>query len=112
MLGVAQRGEGEQRADSGQPQVAGAWAVVPVVFEVVEERRDQVGVEVGPVQAGRSLAGAVLREPDQQLERVAVGRDGAWADLPLLGEPVGEERLQSWGDGAHRVLTCLAVSRR
>ena len=112
VLGVTQRGEGEQRADGGQPQVAGARAVVPVVFEVVEERRDQVGIEVGPIQAGRGLAGAVLGEPEQQLERVAVGRDGARADLPLLGEPVGEERLQCWGDGAHRVLACLAVSRR
>ena len=98
VLGVTQGRVGEQRADRGQAQVAGARAVVPVVFEVVEERRDQVRVEVGPVQRGRAaLSGALLGEPEQQLERVAVGGDGAWADLTLLGEPVGEERLAAWG---------------
>ena len=52
VLGVTQCGEGEQGADGGQPQVAGARAVVSVVFEVLEERGDQFGVEVGPIQAG------------------------------------------------------------
>jgi hypothetical protein len=32
VLGVTQRGEGEQRADGGQPQVAGVRAIAPVVF--------------------------------------------------------------------------------
>ena len=37
VFGVAQRGVAEQRVDRGQPVVAGAHAVAPVGFEVVEE---------------------------------------------------------------------------
>ena len=54
VLGVAQRGVAEQRVDRGQPGVAGAGAVAAVVFEVVEERRDQRGVEVGEVELARA----------------------------------------------------------
>ena len=67
MFGVAQGRVGEQRADRGQPQVAGPGGVAPAGFEVLEERGDQLGVEVGPVQGGGRLAGCLLGEGEQQL---------------------------------------------
>jgi hypothetical protein len=68
---------------------------------MVQERHYCLGVQVGPVQRSRSFAGPVLDEHDEHAQRVAVGRDGAWAGLSLLGEAVGEERLQCRGERGH-----------
>ena len=46
VLWVAQRGEPEERVQRGEPSVAGADAVGPVVFEVGQERCDHLRVEV------------------------------------------------------------------
>jgi hypothetical protein len=46
VLGVAQGGVAEQRVDGGQPGVAGARAVVPVVAQVFQEGFNEPGVEV------------------------------------------------------------------
>jgi hypothetical protein len=70
---------------------------VPVVFEMVEERGDQVAVEVVDVEQGWLLAGSVGGESEQQPPGVAVGADGVVAGVALLAKPVGEERLQGWG---------------
>ena len=61
--GVAKCGEAEQGTHGSQSKIAGACTVVSGVFEVVEEGRDQVGVEVAPLQAGGRLAGAVPANP-------------------------------------------------
>ena len=53
-----------------------------------------------------SCRGSLLGETQQQLQRVPVGGDGAWADAALLGQSVGEEALQGGGDRAHRLVTC------
>ena len=75
MLGVAQRGEPEERVDRRQPGVAGAGAVAALVFEVVEERGDQRRVEVLELERRRRLAGLLLGEGEQQPEGVAIGGD-------------------------------------
>jgi len=51
------------------------------VFEVVEERANQRRVEIVEVQLEWLLAGLLLREGEQQPERVAVSADrlGAWS---------------------------------
>lgn len=103
VLGVAQRGEREQRTDRGQPHVPGPDAVVPVGLEMVEKRRDRGDVEVVPVQPGGRLPASPVHEDQQQLQRVAVGGDGARAGVALAGETVGEERLQCGGDQRHGV---------
>ena len=59
---MLQRGVAEQRMDRGQARIAGADAVVAVVFEVVEERADQWRVEVGDRQPRRWGAGTVFSE--------------------------------------------------
>ena len=51
VFGVVERGVAEQRVDGGEPPVAGADRIVPVMFEVVEGRGDQRRVEVGDVGA-------------------------------------------------------------
>ena len=62
VLGVAQRGVGEQRVDGGESVVAGAHAVVALAFEVIEEGADQHRVEVLERELRRRLAGAALGE--------------------------------------------------
>jgi hypothetical protein len=102
VLGVSQRGESEQRVDHREPGVEGPWAVVAIALEVVEERRDARGVEMLDVKRGRPLAGGLLGEGEQQPEGVAVGRDRVRAGVSLIDQPVGEERLQSRSQRAHR----------
>jgi len=73
VLGVAQRGEAKQRVDRGQPRVAGPGAVVAVVLEVVQERRDQRRVEVTEVQRRRLRSGLLVGEAQAYF---AFGRRG------------------------------------
>ncbi len=61
VLGVAQRREGEQRPDRGEPDVAAAGRQSPVALEVVEESPDDRGVEVGEVEPGGRDARRLLR---------------------------------------------------
>jgi hypothetical protein len=48
--------------DRGQPGVAGGAAVASLLFQVLQERADQRGVEVGEAESAGRLAGGVLRE--------------------------------------------------
>jgi hypothetical protein len=57
--------------DGGHALVAAGHPVAPVDFEVVEEGRDQLGVEVGEVELGGWDTGAALGEREQQ----SVGED-------------------------------------
>jgi hypothetical protein len=43
---------------------------VPVLFEVVQERDDDGGVQVVPVEVRGQFAGAVVDEPDEQPQGV------------------------------------------
>jgi hypothetical protein len=51
--------------DRGEPGVAGADAVAALLFEVVKERADQVGVEVVELEPGWRLGDALLGEREQ-----------------------------------------------
>ena len=101
VLGVAERGVGEQRVDRGEAGVAGPGAVPPVLFEHHEESADELGVEQCNVDVAGPDAGLLLHVAEQQPERVAVGGDGVTARGPLPREVVGEERLQRRGERAH-----------
>jgi hypothetical protein len=46
MIGMAKGSVSEQRADCGKPSVAGARAIFPLVFEVVEEGTYKRGIEI------------------------------------------------------------------
>ncbi len=85
VLGVAQRGEAEQRVDRGQPGVAGAGAVAALVFEVVQERADQRRVEVGDVELARAACRCAGRRSRAAAAGVAVGGDGVRAGAAAAG---------------------------
>jgi hypothetical protein len=72
VFGVAQGGELVERVDRGEPRVAGADRVVALVLEVVKERADQLGVEIGQVKPLRCDPPVLLGEREQQPHRVAV----------------------------------------
>lgn len=101
MLGVGERGVAEQRVDGGESPVARADAVAPVFFEVVEERDDQRGVEVGDVERGRCLGCSGGGETEEESEGAAVGGDRVRRRVALCDQPVSEERLQHRGEGGH-----------
>jgi len=61
---------------------------------------------------GRRRAGLGVHEGEQQAQGVAVGGDGPRAGLTLLGEAVGEERLQGRRDQRHERAADHAVSWR
>jgi hypothetical protein len=60
MLGAAQRGVVEQGVDRGQAGVAGGDAVVPVVFQVVQETADEGQADVSEVRCRRRPASSLL----------------------------------------------------
>jgi len=93
---------GEQRVDGRQAVVAAAGAVVPVLFEVVQERGDQRRVEVGDVRDAGRLAGLAGGKGQQEREAELVGGEGVGAGRPLADQPVGEIGMQAGGQGAHR----------
>ena len=75
VLGVLERRVPVEGMDRPQAGVAGSRAVAPVFFEMLEERADQRRVEIVDVQLERLLAGPLVREAQQQPERVPVGGD-------------------------------------
>ena len=102
MLGVVKRQVREQRVDRREAVVAAADAVAASFLEVVQERGDQRRVELGDVQLAGRIAGPVLREGEQQPERLAVGGDRVRARSALGDQPVGEIGLHRGGERRHR----------
>ena len=102
VLGVAQGGVLVERVDRRQPGVAGAGAVAAVCLEVVEERADQLRVEVVDVQLARLLAGLLGGEREQQPEGGEVGRRrGALAGpFPTPPSRTRRDRFRSPGSPA------------
>jgi len=80
VFGVAVGRIGEDRVDRCESGVAGADAVTAIVFQVGQERADQVAGQVGEVQCLRWFTGRVGAEPQEQAPGVAVGGDGVRAE--------------------------------
>jgi len=91
VLGLHPRGE---RADRGQPLVAGRDAVAPVFLQVAEECGDGAGVEVVEGEPGRRDGPLVAEPGDQEPERVAVGRDRGRRAAAEPGQVGGQEAAQ------------------
>jgi hypothetical protein len=89
--------------DRGQAGVAAASAVAAVVFEVVEERADQLRVDILDLKPSRCRADPARRELHKHPQRVAVGGHGVWAGVLLPSEAFGEEGLQGRGERGHDV---------
>src|SRR5262249_57031261 len=90
VLGVMRCEVGEQGGDARPAVVAAADPVVPVLFEVVQERGDQRCAEVCDVAGAGRPAGLPGGEGQQEPEGELVGCDGVGAGRPLAGQPVGE----------------------
>ena len=63
---MAQGRVAEQGADRSEAGVAGAGAVAPAVFEVVQEAADQRGVQVGDVELNGLFPGVSGGERQQE----------------------------------------------
>jgi hypothetical protein len=111
VFGVVQREVAEQRVDRGEPAVARGDAVVTVVLEVGQERRDQRCVEFCDVERARAFAGSFGGKDEQEAEPGPVGGDGVGAGVALADQPIGEEGLQRRGERAHRLAPKRASSR-
>jgi hypothetical protein len=109
---MLERGEAVERVDRPQPRVAGPGTVAAVLFEVGEERADQRRVEIAEVQLEWLLAGLLVREAEQQPERVAVGGDRLRAGVALGDQALGEERLQRGRERCHDSIPGSCSRRR
>jgi hypothetical protein len=88
VLGVAQRGETEERVHGGQTGITGGHAVCSHLLQMLEERPDQRGVEVSEVEGNWCLSRPLLGERQQQPERVTVRGDGMSAGPSLSEQPL------------------------
>jgi hypothetical protein len=61
---------------------------------VLEEPEEHWRVELGQRERREWLPGMVLHVTQQQAKRVAVARDGAWADVALCKQVLAEEELE------------------
>jgi hypothetical protein len=71
---------------------------VALLFKVIEERRDQVRGHVRERDRSGRLAQSGLSELEEQHKGISVGRNGLWAERPLLGQVVGEICLYQRGE--------------
>src|SRR5512134_1745422 len=100
-LGVPKCCVSEQGTDGSKPRIAGAHAVLSLLFQMIEKGADQGGIEIVDIELARLLAVSVRREDQEQPQGIAIGLERVRADLALAGEAVGEERLQGRGERAH-----------
>ena len=79
---------------AGEARIAGGDAVLALVLQVVEEREPRVDAEVFEDERVDTPAESRRREPQQELERVAVREDRVRADVALGGQVLVEEGVQ------------------
>src|SRR5260370_42056393 len=70
MLGMSKRCVPEQRADGGKPRIAGARAICPLLFKMVEECTDERGIKIVDAQLRRLDAFPLGRQGHQQPQGV------------------------------------------
>jgi hypothetical protein len=66
---------------------------VTLTLQVIEEAEYQSRSDVGQHHHGGHLVQALLREVEEQNERIAVGCHGPCTHCALLGQVLGEEQL-------------------
>jgi len=83
-----------ERANGRKPCVAATNAVMPLLFKVFEEIKDESRVEIVDGNVARSLVQLVMSEGEQKPKAVAIGRYRSWADVLLLHQALSKELLQ------------------
>jgi hypothetical protein len=84
--------------DSGQTKVPRSRRHLANFLQLIKEISHQGRVDVVERQHRRRPVQSLLRKPQQQPERVAVGRNRMGARLTLLYQPLCEEALQQGGE--------------
>src|SRR5450755_4910201 len=72
-----------------------------IFFEMLEERADQRRFEIVEVELERLLAGLLVREAQQQPERVPVSADRLRTGVALGDQTVGERGLKRRRERSH-----------
>jgi hypothetical protein len=85
--------EFQESTQRHEPQIAGLHPIVTLLLQMIEERQDQVGRDVGQRQRGRGFAQALAGEIQKQHQGIAVGGDGVRAHGTLVDEVHREELL-------------------
>lgn len=83
----------QEGPDCREPRITTSDRVAAIALQVIQKSQDQVRAEIMQGQLGRRPADIPLREMQEQLERIPVGRDRVAADRPLLAKVVHEKLL-------------------
>jgi hypothetical protein len=89
---VAPAGELQERTQRGQPQVAAANRVVSLALQMIQERQDQIRLDVDQLQLLGSLP-SLAGEVQEQHQGIAVAGHRARAERALRNQVLGEELL-------------------
>src|SRR5674476_897859 len=84
----------EERPDRRQARITCLDRVLPLLLKLVQKRENEIAVQILGRQCARLAPGALGGEEDEHAQGVAVAGDRRGARVPLLGQPVAEERLQ------------------
>jgi len=90
-VGMLGRDVPEEGVDGGQADIARRGSAVAHRFEVLEEGRDGVGVEVREVECCNRTTAVGRRESQEEREAIAVAQDRVAAHAAQPGEVLGEE---------------------
>ncbi len=115
---VAAAGELQERAQCGQAQVAAAYAVVPMLFKMIEERQDQIRFDIGEPNGGGEFTELSRGELEEQHQPIAITGDRSRTHGALRDQVLGEERLHECREGrglgcsglTHGALPCAPVA--
>ena len=110
-----ERGISKEGVDGGEPQIPATYAQTSTLFQLIEKRPDQRGIDSLERQLrGRSVQ-PLLGKLQQQAEGIAVRTDRMRTGLALLHESLGEESFQQWsqvGRGRFHERPSQRLSRR
>lgn len=114
--GVAEGRVAHERPYGGEPEVPSPRRVPAIGLEEIEEGKDHGCIEIPECQRRRSASGTLLGEVEQELERIAVTRDGVGTGATLREkaslEEVLQERWKSHLGGLHGLTSCSPRANR
>jgi hypothetical protein len=95
--------EAEERAQGGEPAVAGFRGAGALVLEMIEERDRECCIQILQTQIRWLPSETCRRKGKQQSEGVAIGRDSMRTGAELGLQPPGEDALNERRErgGAH-----------
>lgn len=89
----------DERAERGEAHVSRRNRVAPILLQVMAEGGDVVDCQIVHAEIGDGAMSAIGDEPEEQAQRVAVGKDGVPTGRANPPQIVGEERLDEAQEG-------------